>query len=238
MFNLKQFSLSAATIAATVTLSTVCSTPAQAATLHTTDFIPNTTRTNFNGFEGLPDSYNYGSVYTEDGIKVEQVNGDQNGIATLYLGWGSEGQKSWYPWGGDNGFTKITRQDSSDFLNLGLLRGSGYSYGSPTPITYVYQLLKNGSNILSGNLFSDFSGYIGFSGGGFDEVRLGAYYGNNPSQTLSGFQALAIDSIELSGSPQAIPTPALLPGLIGLGLGVWRKRKANQAQAVLEEQKA
>lgn len=34
-----------------------------------------------------------------------------------------------------------------------------------------------------------------------------------------------------------VPTPALLPGLVGLGLGVVRKRKAL-AQPVLEEQKA
>jgi len=30
-----------------------------------------------------------------------------------------------------------------------------------------------------------------------------------------------------SGSSQPIPTPALLPGLIGMGLGVWRRRKAQ-----------
>lgn len=28
----------------------------------------------------------------------------------------------------------------------------------------------------------------------------------------------------------AVPTPALLPGLIGLGIGVWRKRKADAAK--------
>ncbi|HIK17255.1 MAG TPA: PTPA-CTERM sorting domain-containing protein [Leptolyngbyaceae cyanobacterium M33_DOE_097] len=31
------------------------------------------------------------------------------------------------------------------------------------------------------------------------------------------------------GSPEAIPTPALLPGLIGLGLGVVRKRKSQKS---------
>jgi hypothetical protein len=30
-----------------------------------------------------------------------------------------------------------------------------------------------------------------------------------------------------SGNPTPVPTPALLPGLIGLGLGVWRKRKTE-----------
>jgi hypothetical protein len=30
-----------------------------------------------------------------------------------------------------------------------------------------------------------------------------------------------------SGDATPVPTPALLPGLIGLGLGIWRKRKAE-----------
>ncbi len=203
---------------------------AYAITLHTTDFISNTTRTNFNGFEGLPDSVNYGSIYIEDGIKVEQVNGEPDDIWTTFTSWGAEGQKAWYPNGGDSGFTKITRSDNSDFIDFGLLRGSGYI--SDAPITYVYALLQNGVIVFSGNLFSLTSGYLGFAGGGFNEVRLGAYYGNNPNQTLSGFQALAIDSIELSGSPaQPVPTPVLLPGLIGLGIGVLRKRKGEAVEA-------
>jgi hypothetical protein len=28
-------------------------------------------------------------------------------------------------------------------------------------------------------------------------------------------------------TPATVPTPALLPGLVGLGLGIWRKRKAE-----------
>lgn len=230
MFNLKQFSLSVALIAATVTFSAVCSTAAQAATLHTTDFIPNTTRTNFNGFEGLPVGFG-GSVYVEDEIKVDQINGEANDIVSLGFS-GFEGSGSWYPNGGDYGYTKITRANGSDFVNIGLLRDSGF--GS-SQTTYVYQLLKGGASILSGTLFgtTNFAEYLGFSGGGFDEVRLGNYLGNDPNQTLSGYNALAIDSIELSGSNvQPIPTPALLPGLIGLGLGMFRKRKA---QAVSEK---
>jgi hypothetical protein len=28
-------------------------------------------------------------------------------------------------------------------------------------------------------------------------------------------------------TPIAVPTPALLPGLVGVSLGIWRKRKAG-----------
>ncbi|UBF28498.1 PTPA-CTERM sorting domain-containing protein [Kovacikia minuta CCNUW1] len=58
------------------------------------------------------------------------------------------------------------------------------------------------------------------------------FYSDDPSEFLT--------SIIISAQPQAngfaigelrlanpIPTPALLPGLIGLGLGIWRKRKGR-----------
>jgi hypothetical protein len=38
-----------------------------------------------------------------------------------------------------------------------------------------------------------------------------------------------VDNVEVYGSSAAVPTPALLPGLVGLGLGVLRKRKAEVA---------
>ncbi|MBD1837230.1 PEP-CTERM sorting domain-containing protein [Coleofasciculus sp. FACHB-501] len=191
-------------------------------------------RTNFNGFEGLQDFDSYRSVYTEDGIKVEQVNGDLNGIASAYQSWGAEGLKSWYANGGDFGFTKITRQDSSDFDNIGLLIGSGWDLSSP--ITYVYDVLKNGVSLFSGTLFKNTSpNYLGFSGGDFNEIRLAAYYGNNPQQTIGGYQALAIDSIELSDSSRSVPEPGTLIGLVGiasLGASSAMKRKQQQKATV------
>jgi len=33
---------------------------------------------------------------------------------------------------------------------------------------------------------------------------------------------------------QEIPTPALLPGLIGMGIAVWKKRKGSQSESVVE----
>jgi hypothetical protein len=190
---------------------------AQAITIYTTDFINNAERINFNGFEGLPDTSSFGSIYTEDGITVEQVNGEVDDIWTTYQGWGAEGSRSWYPNGGDFGYTKITRQDNSDFQNIGFLFGSGFTTNSP--ITYVYDLLQNGLSVLSGTLFRDTSpNYLGFGDGGFDEVRLAAYPGNNVNQTLSGFQALAIDSIELSDTPTSVPEPTTLLGLLTIGI--------------------
>ena len=225
--------LSVATVGAALIAVGVAGT-AQAATLHETDFINNADRTNFNGFEGLPDTISYGSVYTEDGIKVEQLNGEPNDIWTTYQYWGAEGLRSWYPNGGDYGFTKITRQDSSNFVNIGLLIGSGY--GSNSPITYVYDVLNNGVSLLSGTLLkSNSPNYLGFSGGDFNEIRLAAYYGSDPQKTIGGYQALAIDSIELSGTSKSVPEPGTLLGLFGvaaLGAGSAMKRKQQQQATV------
>ena len=63
-------------------------------TVHTTDFIPNDTRTNFNGFEAISpltvDTYTGGS-YTENGITVENPIGGGSlnaNIATTCIGAG------------------------------------------------------------------------------------------------------------------------------------------------------
>ncbi|NEQ27541.1 MAG: PTPA-CTERM sorting domain-containing protein [Microcoleus sp. SIO2G3] len=36
--------------------------------------------------------------------------------------------------------------------------------------------------------------------------------------------------VSAGGNPAQVPTPALLPGLIGLGVGLLRKRKAKKAE--------
>jgi hypothetical protein len=36
-------------------------------------------------------------------------------------------------------------------------------------------------------------------------------------------------------APVAVPTPALLPGLISMGLGVWRRRKTVQDQSAIAD---
>jgi hypothetical protein len=58
------------------------------------------------------------------------------------------------------------------------------------------------------------------------------------SDTFSdGTQGKALYTAQISSlldQPTAVPTPALLPGLIGLGMGVLRKRKAEAAKQAVE----
>jgi hypothetical protein len=98
---------------------------AQAISLHTSDFINDGDRSNFNGFEGLPANQNFGElssqIYTEDGITVEQVNGDSNGVDTTFTAWGAQGERAWYANGGDSGYTKIVRENNTDFASIGFI---------------------------------------------------------------------------------------------------------------------
>jgi hypothetical protein len=51
--------------------------------------------------------------------------------------------------------------------------------------------------------------------------------GNPPFALLSG---ISLEEVPGVPTATAIPTPALLPGLVGLGLGVWRKRKSQSVE--------
>jgi hypothetical protein len=209
-------------------LALVPSAAFPAITLHTADFIPDNTRTNFNGFEAIAplsvNTYTNGS-YTEDGVTVENPTdvGLNTNIATACIGPGfcfnpsHEGARSWYPDGGDLGYTRITRVGGVDFVNVGFILGSGF--GS-TPEDVYYELAEGGVVVKSGRVpgLTNTPSYLGFSGGGFDEIRL--RNGFEPQFTLldGTRNALAVDSIELSSTvPEPSAWALLAGGLIMLG---------------------
>lgn len=211
-----------------VLLATFAHASAAAIIVHTTDFINDATRGGFNGFESIP---NNGTIFTgafpyvEDGIAVEQVNGQ--GPGDIWVTCGTEcfdpapqGTYSWYPDGGDSGYTKITRSNGSDFSGVGFLTGSGWR-ADPTRTRYV--LLDGGSIVLEGFIDKTAGNvvtYLGFSGGGFDEIRVYDHLASSENTA----NALALDSIEIDGS---VPEPGML-ALIGLSLGALglaRRRK-------------
>ena len=221
--------------AAAVLSACALSHSAAAADVHLGDFIPNGERTNFNGFEAVPfiSTLNQPRVqYEEGGIVVTQVNeiitNCPPSVASTFMTPGFEGSKSWYANGGDYGYTSIKMADGSDFQRVGFLRGSGMV--DETAVRYVYFELWEGSQKVQSGVLGSFgyrSSYIGFSGGGFNEIRIGDYgysnidhFGNGDPWQLGGngagsltYNALAIDSIEVA----AVPEPGTLVQLV-LGL--------------------
>jgi hypothetical protein len=172
-----------------------------ATTLNFTDFIPDNSRVGFMGFEALPVTDFSGGValtYQEGGILIEQVNGGPNDIWTTYFT--PEGERGWYPNAGDFGYTRLTLTSGEDFQNVGFLLGTG-RLSAPSFATYA--LMNDGVAILTGSL--DLTGvmqqYLGFGGGGFDEVWLREQI-HVPGEFLNGTEnGLAIDAIEISNVP-------------------------------------
>jgi hypothetical protein len=111
-----------------------------------------------------------------------------------------------------------------------MLVASGWTY----PTWLEYQVLNNGIVVAEGTIQNNgyaFGGgyqYLGFSGGGFDEVRIQdtwALSNFNPAQ----FGSVAIDSIAATPTPLPATLPLFASGLGALGLIGWRRKKRKAA---------
>jgi hypothetical protein len=214
--------------------------------VESTNFIGNA-YVHFNGFEGAQaqSSGPYsGDSYTEDGIRVTQQYAPNFGksIRTDSVAGGFEGSKSWGPPFGDFGWTDITKSDGSDFVDVGFLIGSAYGsavsggINSRASVFVYYELWNNGAVVFSDTLSGQGvdAHWLGFSGGGFDEIKLrdGADFVNKLDMSGNGFaNGLFIDSIKTagdrSGAGNQVPEPGslALAGLaFGLCMGALRRR--------------
>lgn len=189
--------------------------------VHGFDFIPDDQRSAFNSFEGLPDTRQYGDFYTEAGITVAQVNGDPNGIWTTFNPGGIDGGRSWYPDGGDFGYTAITLSSGGDFYDIGFLIGSGFE---DPGIHYSYELWNDGALVQAGTLGPETNEfhYLGFGGGGFDTVLLRNTFDLDTDLHSGENQALVLDAIEVRAVP--LPSAAWMFVSVLVGLDFFRRR--------------
>ena len=198
------------------------STTLHAATVITTDTI--TSPDHFMGFEGLPDFLAFGATHTEDNILLEQINGGSLGILTALSKTGMEGSRAWYPNSGDNGYTKITRVGGGPIDSIGFLRASGII--SPSPL--LYELWNGGVLVQNGSISphqNDPVLYLGFTGGGFDELRVRDSSTNATVLSDGSPNALWLDAIEIvngvAAPVQAVPAlPPLILLLLVLSIGL------------------
>ena len=219
----------------------VVAVPSQAAiVVHTSDFIADGTRTHFNGFESIPNDGQFftggAGPYTEDTIQVQQINGDPGNaisvvVTTVWTGF--QGSYSWYPSLGDLGYSELSLAGGVDFQDVGFNYGTGF----PTePKDILFELLDNGAVVLVGTMPItaypyNIGGpdYLGFSGGGFDTIRMRDGSPGGGSVTDGTDQYLAIDNIEMGGGGNGSPELStwMLLACSGLaGVVLRRRRKA------------
>jgi hypothetical protein len=130
---------------------------------------------------------------------------------------------------------------ASAYTNVDTDPGTGttlYGIDSALDQLFIQNPPNNGTQVLVGDLGIDFG-----STGGFDIVTLNGvnlafaasgstlYSVDLTSGAATGLGTIAAGSdsfIGLTATP--VPTPALLPGLIGMGLAAWKKRQGLQAK--------
>lgn len=171
--------------------------------------------------------------WVEQGIRTEQIGGDggNNDIWTASgLGNGNN-DASWYPDGGDDGYTRITRTLGQDFGSIGFFAGIGW-LDEVGPSLIAYELLNDGVSVLSGSLAAVFTGgSFGFTGGDFDEVRMRAYRGPLPTfDTCVPVQGISCNSfwvadVRYTEATMTVPAPpAAALAALGLALLGWQRR--------------
>jgi hypothetical protein len=197
----------------------------------------------FNGFEAIGTSQYEFNSYTEGGITVSYVGTfrpdarfvdpplDSSGIWTTWTPQiGGEGDYGWY--GPGEGYTAIKLTSGVNFQDIQFLAGSGW--GNATTFTQ-FQLLNDGVVVLMGILEIETGNhstgawangipntdggmaYFGFSGGGFDEIRLQNRGFPVTSFDPAEFEAGAYDSFAaISEVPETAPSIAFFTVAFGI----------------------
>ncbi|HZG40204.1 MAG TPA: PTPA-CTERM sorting domain-containing protein [Nodosilinea sp.] len=205
--------LSASVVASVVGISALAISPVQAANLAPGSFTISGTNvssvTNFSGSGDTEFTLNFDTsplaIVSTSGVfsGLPGLTGTPN-IATLNLTGTSPGE---FTFGAKNSFITGLFQDGVSIV-IDLNAGSLFGFIN-NPLDYGF------SGILSG-LLRAADGDVAVTNGTLSSFIIGAGPGSNQS------------SIRVSTTP--IPTPALLPGLLGLGVGVLRKRKIQLAE--------
>jgi hypothetical protein len=127
----------------------------------------------------------------------------------------------------------LSEVDISTFLSNGDLlanyvSGAGNANGFLSAITTPFPTFKA--------LFVSFSSPLTNLGGevALQQAPAEIAFANNSLL----FRSISSGSISANAGATPIPTPALLPGLVGLGVSVARKRKQGETSKELEESKA
>jgi hypothetical protein len=196
-------------------------------TVQTSAFI--SSPTNFNGFECPVSCSNSNGTYTEDGISVLHNPNTGSGVTSFsdfnppfFIS--DQGSHFWYG-GGTRGYESISAASGFSFSAVQMLVAGGF----PSRVSnYLnYELLDYGVVISSGSIAitSKSFEYVGFSGGGFNQILI-----QDTDQTnyfASGStDALGLDAISAITAPvpEASTWAMMILGFCGIGFLNYRRK--------------
>jgi hypothetical protein len=115
-------------------------------------------------------------------------------------------------------------------LTLSLVSGTKYKLALPVVTNYLSGLDVSGGPLGGNDVQFDLTSFLYDTATG-DALLQGVFkYGSDTIAGAGRFTSqLGSGPSSFSMSITAVPTPALLPGIIGLGLGALRKRRQGQA---------
>jgi hypothetical protein len=160
----------------------------------------------------LADNGQYYPSIDEAGMNIRGVHSNPEG---QFVFWGyipphGDGTPTCYFNGGALDVMGITLLDGSDFETVEFQAATGYK--PPTAYLWI-QAYLDGSPVASFDFDAQQSQYVGITGGGFDELRIGGYYdtGHRDLHDERVYEALALDNI--SYGPAGLPGHGCYPDL-------------------------
>lgn len=199
---LKSLILGAVAASSMVAVSTA--SPAQAASVGGSLFVDESGRSGGSGSGGV-------LAINSSGVDFTQV--------TNFFSVKDESTGSFAPFRGDRVVTILEDlprifQNEFDFLKV----DNGSADGIIVRVTGINSFSTGGNNSYFANLSGGF-----VSGGDFTQIKDGSF---TFAGTLDGNRF-----VDIAISAEAVPTPALLPGLLGMSVAALRKRKSKELES-------
>lgn len=175
--------------------------------------------TNFADFNSLSDGQSL-MGYEEGGLTTS--------VNRSYYSWdapGLDGSEMFYASTGALELASISRNDGEDFQDLDMQISSGWTPDAVGTVFLWLQLYDDGNLIYEANLDIQSGEYVGFVGGGFDQVLIGSYVNETirDSRNPNARNAIAIDNI--SAGTFFVPAPGAIGLLLFGGVVTSRRRR-------------